>query len=63
MKLDKQPDHFQRLSDFHARDSSPAKSAYYQCKADIAEKKLEIRDLEEEAKETMRDAGYEGYDS
>ncbi len=61
MKLAKQPEHFYRLSAMHGSDHSPAKSIYYQCKAEIAEKKLEIRELEEEGNSAMRDAGYEGY--
>lgn len=63
MKLEQQPEHYYRLSTMHGSDHSPAKSAYYQCKAEIAEKRLEIRELEEEAKAIMRDAGYEGYES
>ena len=61
MKLSKQPEHFYRLANFHASDHSPAKSTYYKCKAQIAEHKLEIRELEAEAELVMREAGYEGY--
>ena len=63
MELAKQPEHFHRLSTMHSSDHSPAKAVYYQCKAEVAEKRLEIRALQEEGNAAMRDAGYEGYES